>query len=74
MMPPESIQAGATYQFNKAKAFVVEQTAETIIWREVWKGNLRKNIIRLSKELRRTPRWYFEKHASDILFDAGERR
>jgi len=51
---PRKIAPNRLYQFNKAKAFVVKVTAEEIIW---------KDTRPESRPTRRTPRWFFEKHA-----------
>lgn len=52
MLIDTSVEVGKTYQFNNAEATVTRVTDGEVVWHEI------DGIIR------RTPRWFFEKHIS----------
>lgn len=55
---------GGIYKFNSVRAelcfFEPAETMETVVWKEAKGPDKRK---RKPQTLRRTPRWFFEKHA-----------
>ena len=47
------------YQFNNVLARVKLVTADYVTWEDI-----KNKAVRYSPKLHRTPRWYFERHAT----------